>query len=124
DPVATTSNLTYTARIINNGPAGASNVTLTNLLPAGMTLVSATTTHGTLTTNAGILTGNLGTLGLGVQATVSIIATPTTFGRFTNAMMVGTDKTDPNLANNTALIPTTVNQLVPLIQIADAAVAE
>ncbi|TAK95297.1 MAG: DUF11 domain-containing protein, partial [Verrucomicrobia bacterium] len=124
DPSVTTSNVTFTARIINNGPAGATSVTLTNLLPAGMNLVSASTSQGTLATNAGVITGNLGTIGLGAVATVSITAMPTNFGMFTNFLTVSSDKTDPNLTNNTALTPTTVNQLAPLMQVANAAVAE
>ena len=84
DPVTTTSNLTFTARIINNGPAGATATTFTNFLPAGVSLVSASSTHGTLTTNATTITGDLGTLGLGVQATVTIVTRPTNSGLKTN----------------------------------------
>jgi len=124
DPVTATSNLTYTARIINNGPAGATGTTFTNFLPAGVNLLSATSSHGTLTTNATQIVGNLSTVGVGVQVTVTFVVSPTTFGAKTNRLTVQSDKADPDLANNTALTPNTVSQLAPLLRIADATTPE
>ena len=47
DPVLVGSNLTYTVTVTNNGPNNASNVMVTDTLPANVTFVSATPSQGT-----------------------------------------------------------------------------
>ena len=47
DPVQVNNNLTYTITVNNNGPQAAAGVQVTDPLPAGVNLVSATPDQGT-----------------------------------------------------------------------------
>src|SRR5262245_45508715 len=46
DPVASRAALTYTVTVVNNGPANATEVTLTDPLPTEATFVSASASQG------------------------------------------------------------------------------
>ena len=46
----------YTVTLTNNGPDGTTNVGVTDLLPAGVTYVSDTTTLGTYDSGTGVWT--------------------------------------------------------------------
>src|SRR6185436_4404628 len=59
DPVGIGSNLTYTVTVTNRGPESATSVTLTDLLPASVNFVSASSGCGNL---LGVVTCDLGTL--------------------------------------------------------------
>ena len=47
DPVSTGSSFTYTLDVFNNGPDAATNVTVTDPLPTGVTPVTITPSQGT-----------------------------------------------------------------------------
>src|ERR1035441_5151232 len=71
--------LTYIFTVTNIGPNTASSVAFTNLLPAGVTLVSAGTSQGNLLTTPTSVIGSLGGLNVGASATVtSVVAVATT----------------------------------------------
>jgi uncharacterized repeat protein (TIGR01451 family) len=108
NPVFVGSNLLYTIVITNIGPVPAMNVRLTNTLPASVMLKSATTSQGALATNANPISGALGNLNNGSSATVTLTVTPAAAGQITNIAFVGSDSLDPNLANNSVAIVTTV----------------
>ena len=76
DPVIVGNNLTYTLNVHNAGPTAAAAVTLTDPLPAGLTLVSATTTKGTCSGTTTI-SCTIGTVNSGTanDVTVTIVAT-------------------------------------------------
>ncbi|WP_429725827.1 gliding motility-associated C-terminal domain-containing protein [Aquimarina litoralis] len=65
------SNVTYTITVTNNGPAQATNVVLTDMLPAGVTYVSDTGA-GAYVNGTGIWT--IGTINSGANATIDIVA--------------------------------------------------
>jgi uncharacterized repeat protein (TIGR01451 family) len=108
DPVTVGSNLTYTITVKNNGPSTATGVTMTDPLPATVTFVSATPSQSNCTGTATV-TCNLGSLTNGASATVTIVVTPTQAGSLSNTATVAANETDPNLSNNSATEPTTVN---------------
>ncbi|HET6464675.1 MAG TPA: SBBP repeat-containing protein, partial [Nitrospiria bacterium] len=108
DPVLTGNNLTYSIVVTNLGPDKATGVTMTDPLPGGVTLVSATSTQVSCTGIATV-TCSIGTLNNGAGATVTIVVTPTTAGVITNTAMVSGNQTDPHTANNSASASTTVN---------------
>lgn len=111
DPVIAGNQLTYTIIVNNDGPSTASGVTVTDVLPAGVTFVSASTTAGTVANAAGTVTGTIGTLASGGSATITIIASvdPATRGTITNTATVTGAETDTNNANNSATTTTTAN---------------
>lgn len=108
DPVTAGENLTFTITVSNAGPAAASNVTLTDTLPAGATLVSATASQGTCGGGSPV-TCSLGGIASGAIATVSLVVTPTQTGTASLTTSVAATENDPNPANNTVTIAATVN---------------
>jgi uncharacterized repeat protein (TIGR01451 family) len=99
-------NVTYTVTVANAGPSPATNVVLTDTLPAGVTFVSAT---APCTQTGGTVTCNLGTLASGANSVITIVITPTAAGTLNNSATVAAAEPDPNAANNTAAASTTVN---------------
>jgi uncharacterized repeat protein (TIGR01451 family) len=107
-PYGTGGTLTYTIVVANAGPAFASNVVVTDLLPTGTTFVSATPSQGSC---SGItpVTCNLGTLGKSTSATITLSLTlPSTSGPVSNTASVTTANPDPNPANNSSTSTITV----------------
>ena len=108
-PVAALSNLTYVFSITNNGPNTANGVAFTNILPAGVNVVSANSTQGAPVINGGTVTCLLGNLGVGTNVTITIQTVPTIPGVITNRATAFPLNGDLYLANNTATVITTVS---------------
>jgi uncharacterized repeat protein (TIGR01451 family) len=113
NPVLAGSNLTYTVFVANKGPSRATNTTIVDALPPGVTFVSATPSQGTFAVSGGVLTANLGTLSPGAGATLQLVVQPTTEGALANTASVKSDQTDPEPQNDMATVNTTVNPAVP-----------
>lgn len=93
-------NVTYTLTLTNTGPGAANNITVTDILPAGMSFVSAAPS-GTTTYNSGTGAWSVPSLGAGAVATLGITATPTTAGDKTNTGTVtDADEFDPDATDN------------------------
>jgi uncharacterized repeat protein (TIGR01451 family) len=107
DPVQVGAKLTYQLNVSNAGPDDATGVALTDSLPAGVTLVSATPSQGSCTGTATV-TCDLGSMAKGAGAGVTIVVTPTAAGTITNTASVASSVGDPNTANNAAQATTTV----------------
>ncbi|HRK73294.1 MAG TPA: DUF11 domain-containing protein, partial [Rhodothermales bacterium] len=120
--------ITFTIYAQNCGPQTATNVQITDLLPAGFTLVQANATQGTYNSTTGVW--SVGTLGATCckQAELHLTAIVNTSSPLTNtATVTGMDQTDPIPSNNTssvAINPSnpvdisvtkTVNNLTPLL---------
>jgi uncharacterized repeat protein (TIGR01451 family) len=116
DPVVAGNSLVYSITVFNDGPSDASGVTVTDVLPAGVTFTSVAPSQGTAAHNGGTVTANLGNLPAGTSATVTLtVATlPTVRGTITNTVSVTGNETDPNPANNSATATTAVNTDVDL----------
>jgi uncharacterized repeat protein (TIGR01451 family) len=102
--------VTYAIGVTNLGPDAASGVVLTNLLPAGMELLEATASQGTLSTNGGIVLANLGALAPSTNATVTLVARPLASGAKTVSAAVSADLLDLHWVNNTAAVVTEVTE--------------
>jgi len=91
---------TYTLAARNNGPGQATNVSMSDPIPAGTTFVAAPN----CTVAADVVTCNIGTLAAGALAvrsiTVAVSADRTT--SITNTATISLSETDPTPANNTA----------------------
>jgi uncharacterized repeat protein (TIGR01451 family) len=106
EPVSPGETLEYTLLVENTGPDPATNTTLVDMLPAGMTFVSASA----VCTHAGsVVTCDLGTLAVGEVSEVRIVvAAPDEEGIITNTATVSADELDINLEDNSASLETTV----------------
>jgi uncharacterized repeat protein (TIGR01451 family) len=120
DPTAVNGPLLYTLLVSNAGPQTATGVTVTDTLPASMTLVSATPNQGSCP-GVGPITCDLGSIANGGTATIEILVTTTATGTFTNNASVTANEVEPTPADNAAsedtdvVLVTTVND-VPLTQ--------
>ena len=109
DPVRRNRDLTYTIVVTNNGTSS-DPASLTDLLPADVRFVSATSTTGSCTQAGTTVTCDLGTLSAGASATVTIVVKPMTLGTITNTAQVTGLQPDPDSSNNTDTETTTVTR--------------
>ncbi|HEX5989238.1 MAG TPA: hypothetical protein VFY75_03365 [Solirubrobacterales bacterium] len=114
DPVRVGAGLTYAIGVENLGPSPASGVTVTDNLPKGVDLVSASGPSGACAVQGGKVTcgvGSLDPVGVnygGVPATVTIVVVPRKPGTIRNTATVKGDQKDPVGANNKATATTRV----------------
>ncbi|MFA6376177.1 MAG: VWA domain-containing protein [Candidatus Paceibacterota bacterium] len=93
----------FTIHVVNNGPDSAASTTVTDVLPAGLTFVSATSTVGIYVPSTGLW--NIGDMAVNQTETLKITAlvSGTEGTSITNHVAVEIDpKIDLNLSNNTA----------------------
>lgn len=100
--------ITYTLTLLNFRTNVATGVTVTNTLPAGLTFNSATTTLGAFAQSSGKVTFNLGTVPQGATVTMTVTATPSAAGSFTNLAVANSVEVDPSPWNNSASWVTSV----------------
>lgn len=106
--IAVGSNITFNFVIRNIGLSPAASVTLTDVLPAGFTFFSCSTTQGSCTPGSTV-TAAFGTIGPGAFANMSVVATaglPT--GSRTNTATVSTTSAESDLTNNISTVTFTV----------------
>ena len=115
--------VTYTMTISNAGPSSATNVTLTDPLPEGLTYVSSVASQGTISFAAQTVTASIGTLSKGGSATVTVRALTTRVGRFTNTASVQAPQTETTLENNRASALLEVIAPVVVVQLGTLEVA-
>lgn len=95
------SNVSYTVTVTNNGPDTANTVSLTDTLPSGLTLVSATASGGV----GGSCTGancSWTSIASGASGTATITAGPSAPGGYPMSSSVSATTADLNSANNSA----------------------
>jgi uncharacterized repeat protein (TIGR01451 family) len=93
--------VTFTITLSNLGKSMATNVTLTDLLPAGLSLVSATPSQGTYDSATGLW--SVGTVSTSEAETLVLQATVVSANPATNAALItGVDQFDPDPSNNQA----------------------
>jgi uncharacterized repeat protein (TIGR01451 family) len=95
--------LTYTLTVTNNGPASATDVTVTDPLPDSVTYLSSSSSQGTCSEAGGTVTCLLGTMAVSPPtATVTIVTLAGAPGFAANTASVTADQTDPNTSNNSS----------------------
>ncbi|HET7290144.1 MAG TPA: DUF11 domain-containing protein [Thermodesulfobacteriota bacterium] len=121
DPVIVNQQLTYTVTVTNLGPDAATNVVVTDTLPAGATFGSATPEQGSCNQALGVVTCNLGGISSGSSVNITIIVTPTNVGTAVNTVSVTGDENDPDTNNNSDTENTAVD---PVPQNADLSIVK
>lgn len=106
-PLDVGATLVYTFTVTNLGPLAAGQVTLSDNLPPGLTLLASSPSQGTCTAGRPLVC-NLGPLANGAQATVRVEARATEPGVLTNPACVSSDRADPAPGNNCATAATLV----------------
>ncbi|HEX9982289.1 MAG TPA: hypothetical protein VGF69_03415, partial [Thermoanaerobaculia bacterium] len=104
----------YTIGVINDGPATATNVTVTDVLPANFTLISAMSTQGTCSGTTTV-TCTVGTMALSATATITIRGLATQPGSYANTATVTATEPDPTPTNNTSTVPVTAAGDIPTL---------
>ena len=112
NPVDVGSNLTYTLTVTNLSANTATGVTVVDTLPAGLSVVSTSSSQGTVTTVNGVVHVSLGTLAQDGRATVTIVTmvNSTAPSSLSNTASVSGDETDSDPSNNQATVVTQVVQ--------------
>jgi uncharacterized repeat protein (TIGR01451 family) len=105
NPVTVGGNLTYTLTVRNRGPSSATFVSVSDLLPDSLMVVSAVASQGTCTGGYRneMITCHLANLSNGAHATVTIVAKPTVAGDLPYIATAGAYESDSNRGNNTAM---------------------
>ena len=97
--------MTFNIVVVNQGPSPATGVTVSDVLPAGMTFVSAAP-EGVYDQATGIWT--VGSLGASSSAVLALTVTITQPGTLTNtASIASSDQPDPNPADNASSVTIT-----------------
>lgn len=109
DPVVAGDNVSYNLNVGNAGPQPATNVTVTDTLPSGVTFLAATPSQGSCVESGGVVTCSLGSLAVSGTASINIAVKTSSSGTLTNTATVSASEGDPNGANNSATATTTVN---------------
>ena len=101
--------VTFTLNLANLGPSPATNAQVTDLLPSGLSFVSATPSQGTYNATTGRWTA--GTITTASPQTLVIDATVVSSAALPNtATITHSDQSDPNAGNNTASATETPQQ--------------
>jgi uncharacterized repeat protein (TIGR01451 family) len=101
--------ISYTLTVTNDGPSSATNVVVSDPVPAGTSFVSATPSQGSCDSTVSC---NLGAVATGNNATVTIVVRANAAGTVTNTASVS-GPPDPDTSNNSATATTNVFGFAP-----------
>jgi uncharacterized repeat protein (TIGR01451 family) len=111
EPVNQGTNLAYTLKVTNGGPAIAQGVKVTDSIPAEVTYSSVFTSQGMCTYTAPQVTCQLGSIAVGSVAIITINVTASTFSSgalSSNTAFVSSTTTDLNTLNNQSTAVSTI----------------
>jgi uncharacterized repeat protein (TIGR01451 family) len=107
-------NITYAITVTENGPSGTMNASVTDVLPVGVTFVSATSSQGTCS-GTSTVTCNLGSMSASSIATISLVVTTTAANAAleNTATLTSDDLTNPLSATTSTVV--NINNPVPVM---------
>ena len=111
NPVNVGGTLTYTLTARNNGPSTATQVVITDSLPATVTYLSSSSTQGTCSRSGQLVTCAIGTMPAGGTVTVTIRVRPLQSGTILNVTVIVGAQAETNTANNRDEEPTQVRSV-------------
>jgi uncharacterized repeat protein (TIGR01451 family) len=94
--------ITFQLLLTNSGPASATAVFATNILPENINLVSVTPSQGNCSVNAGTVVCDVGTMASGGSTLIDIVVVPTGIGTLTNTTQIVRGEAEEHLENNAA----------------------
>ena len=100
-------NLSYRITALNNGPGPATNVNVSDTLPAGLTFVSSASTQGACS-GTSTVNCNVGSLAVGASAVITIVVTPSGQGQIVNTALLTSAEGDFDSSNNSSTVTTLV----------------
>lgn len=104
----------YSVVVGNNGPSIATDVVVTQQLPAGATLESAETSQGTCASVGTAVVCAVGALAPGQSVTIAVSVTPSTAGSATSSVSVTSPTVDPDPGNDGASVNVDVDSVADL----------
>src|SRR4029453_17583912 len=108
DPIGYGQSLNYVLTGHNAGPSAATGVVITDTVPAGLSIGSASSSQGDCTVANQTVTCAIGTLAVNASATVTIGTRALTAGGVTKNASISSTVIDPVPGNNSASQPTTI----------------
>jgi uncharacterized repeat protein (TIGR01451 family) len=110
--LTSSSNITWTIVVTNNGPNADPGVTVADPMPAGNTFVSVKTDKpGATCTGGAVLHCDLGTMAAGDRVTITLVTTPSTVGNQVNTVNVVGGRPETDTTNNTATATVVTTQV-------------
>jgi uncharacterized repeat protein (TIGR01451 family) len=126
-PVDQGTNLTYTIQLVNNGPAVAQGVSVSDPLPSQVTYSSVSSTAGTCIQSGGSVGGTvnctIGSMSVGSEVTITIDVVASTFSSTTyatNTATLTTTTSNPNPATCPTIPVTICSSVTSTIEAATA----
>jgi uncharacterized repeat protein (TIGR01451 family) len=114
DPVLVGQILTYTVSVTNRGPAPATFVTVTNVLPNTVAVLNATPSQGFVTISDNVVVCNFGSVANSAVATATINVVPLLEGTIFATATGTAAQIDPIIDNNSATASTVVGPATDL----------
>lgn len=111
--VAPNANLTYTITVTNGGAVTATNVAVTDVLPAGTTFVSATPTQGSCSGTTTV-SCNVGSVSASATASITLVVQVPASGTVVNTATVSSPE-DSTPGNNSSTASSTVTSSIPTL---------
>lgn len=122
DPAAVGTDLTYTIKVANFGPADATGVGVTNSLPAELALKSATSSQGSVTQSASSVIFDLGDLAAGASAEMKVITRPRITGVAVVSAVSFPFEKEKTAFDNFITIQTEITGSVSVLRVLDGAI--
>ena len=117
DPAQPGDTLTYDVTVTSSGPAQATNVVVTDTLPANVTFQSSTPGAPTCTHALGVVTCNLGIMTAPSNQLVTILVTADAPGTQVNTVTVSADEPELDYSDNTTVTSSAVDLPTDAVQV-------